>query len=176
MIETKVAHGVYDRSTWGSGPWDNEPDKMQYWDSKYNFPVVIKRNAMGSLCGYVGVSPGHPWYGQRYDKVDVHGEYVSVHGGLTHADGCDHGEWAKSICHTVPEGQPDDVFWLGFDCGHCDDISPKYVDLNRELRGFGAVYRDWTYVTQECKNLAAQAAKVRDEVDPRESILVGASL
>jgi hypothetical protein len=172
MIETKVAHGVYDRSTWGSGPWDNEPDKMQYWDAEHGFPVVIKRGPMGILCGYVGVSLGHPWYGKRYDKVDVHGDYVSVHGGLTYAADCSQGEWAKSICHTVPAGQPDDVWWLGFDCGHCDDVTPRSYGFEIQ----DAVYRDWAYVTQECKNLAVQAAKVRDEPDPRESILVGASL
>jgi hypothetical protein len=150
MIETKVAHGTIDRSTWGSGPWDGEPDKMQFWDAEHGFPVLIKRNRMGSLCGYVGVPPGHPWYEKRYDDVDA-----DVHGGLTFADGCSHGEWSDSICHTVPDGQPDDVWWLGFDCGHYLDISPGLRWLP------GEVYRDWAYVTQECKNLAEQAAKVR---------------
>ena len=35
------------------------------------------------MCGYVGVGPGHPSHGVHYDNVDV-----SVHGGLTFADGC----------------------------------------------------------------------------------------
>lgn len=175
MIETRVAHGVRDRTGWASGPWDDEPDKMQWWDAEHGLPCLIVRNRYGSLCGYVGVSPGHPWYGKHYDKVDVHGDGVEVHGGLTFADGCSHGEWENSICHIVPAGQPDNTFWLGFDCGHAWDIAPG-MSWRLGLPPAEDVYRDWAYVTQEVKNLAAQAAKVRDEPDPRESILVGASL
>jgi hypothetical protein len=61
-----------------------------------------------------------------------------------------------SICHRVEAGENDKVWWLGFDCCHCGDASPRYIG---ELRGLGSgVYRDVNYVTTEVGNLARQLA------------------
>lgn len=50
------------KDTWGRGPWDQEPDKVQWLDEATDLDALAVRNAGGGLCGYVGVPPGHPWW------------------------------------------------------------------------------------------------------------------
>ena len=138
-----------DKSTWGDGPWQDEPDRVEF--ESEGFPCLIVRNpSLGTLCGYVAMPPGHPWHGKHYGDLDV-----EVHGGLTFADACQ-----GHICHVPKPGAPDDVWWLGFDMGHAWDIWPGYVALTRgfALEGFsGASYKTVEYVRKECESVAAQA-------------------
>ncbi len=123
----------------------------------WSYPCVLHRNLFGAWCGYVAVPPGHPWHGKDYDDV-----YAEVHGGLTYADECD-----KCVCHVPAPGEPDDVWWLGFDCGHFNDLMPGHeAEMNRLIpdrqpwnENF-AVYRTAEYVKEECENLALQAYHV----------------
>ena len=139
-METKEYTGLVDRTGWRSGPWDSEPDKIQWLDEDTKLPCLIHRNGAGGLCGYVGVSNDHPSFGKGYDDIDV-----SVHGGLTYADKCQ-----GSICHVVEQGEDDDVWWLGFDCVHFNDAAPGYRFTD------GGVYRDINYVKTEVQSLAKQ--------------------
>ena len=157
-----------DKSTWGDGPWMAEPDKIQFADEATGLPCLIKRSHLsGSLCGYVGVAEGHPWFGQGYGDVDA-----DVHGGLTFADFCQEGDEAHTICHIPGPGEPDRVWWLGFDAGHAFDISPAMEA--RELAqgyppirsmgadwGMGETYKTVAYVKAECASLAEQAWAAR---------------
>lgn len=140
-----------DRTDWDSGPWDDEPDRIE-WRSQ-GMPCLIVRNGSGALCGYVGVPPGHPWHGKGYDYADA-----SVHGGLTYADKCQAG---GHICHVARPGEPDDVWWLGFDCAHSGDVSPKYTALAKKnpifTPGRNERYRDARFVRGEVESLARQA-------------------
>lgn len=152
----------------GAGQWDREPDKRQWLDDATQLPCLIVRNNMGALCGYVGVSKGHPWFGEGYDEVYDLADGLEVHGGLTFAGPCQTG---GKICHVVEEGEDDDVWWLGFDCAHAGDYSPTAnVDLrmmNTFLDGFsaGETYRDMDYVTFEVTGLAQQAGRA-EEIRP----------
>ena len=138
-----------DKSTWTRGPWDHEPDKAQWTDDATRLPCLIVRGPHGALCGYVGVSPDHPWFGKGYDD-----EAADVHGGLTFSGSCQEGgDPSRGICHIPAEGQPDNVWWLGFDCAHYRDLIPLY-------RSNGGTYRDRAYVENECRNLACQAKAV----------------
>ena len=85
-----------DRSGFPPGPWDDQPDKIQ-WTTKAGLPGLIVRNSIGSLCGYAAVNPGHPLHGTDYDKVPE--TYaIGAHGGLTYSNTCqDDG----LICHTT---------------------------------------------------------------------------
>lgn len=149
-----------DKSEWPAGPWNNEPDKEQWIDEATGLPCLIKRNGMGALCGYVGVTEGHPWFGQDYDDVDA-----EVHGCLTYADFCQEGDDGHTICHIVDPGEPDRVWWLGFDCAHHGDLSPANAGIYNPARAFmegyslSEEYRDRAYVKGQCALLAAQAAK-----------------
>jgi hypothetical protein len=122
-----------DKSLWGEGPWACEPDKVQ-WTGPKGFACLAVRGSVGAWCGYVGVPRGHWAYGLDYgdDRVQrtltVHGG--SPHGGLTFSNKCQpaaKGQEHESICHLVEPGEPDDVWWLGFDCAHSGDLLPKLL-------------------------------------------------
>jgi hypothetical protein len=55
-----------ERKDWSAGPWDNEPDKVQWTDEQTDLPCLAVRNHLGGWCGYVGVGPDHPFYGVEY--------------------------------------------------------------------------------------------------------------
>lgn len=140
-----------DKSTWGDGPWQTEPDRVE-WDHA-GLPCLALRNHWGNWCGYAAVPPGHPLHGQDYDSVDV-----DVHGSLTYADRCD-----GPICHVPKPGEPDDVWWFGFDCGHCFDVMPAMdaralARHEAPLHFPNASYKTLDYVQAETNRLAEQLA------------------
>ena len=154
-----------DKSEWGPGAWQDEPDKIQWRDEETGLPCLVNRGPGGNWCGYVGVSRDHPFYEQPYnDHYDV-----EVHGGLTYADHCAHGPEESSICHIPDPGEPDDVWWFGFDCGHSMDIAPEREARDRKryeqtgdplwlpLRGpWEEVYRTVDYAREQTTELARQ--------------------
>jgi hypothetical protein len=149
-----------DRAKWPSGPWDGEPDKVQWPDAKTGLPCLAVRNSRsGHWCGYVGVAEGHPLFGRNYNDVSL-----DVHCGLTFSDKCQPRETeASGICHVPAPGESDHVWWLGFDCAHCDDLSPgdlqMYKEMGRLWKPFdGQVYRSLDYVKGQCAHLAQQIA------------------
>ena len=167
MTETREYHTT-DKTGWGEGPWADEPDKRQWAAEVTGFPCLIVRGPMGALCGYVGVPASHPAHGHNYasygygddgerlprSALDEAINDLEAHGGLTFADGCGHGaDESKGICHVPGPGEPDDVWWFGFDCAHAGDLTPR-CDAGRGM------YRDVAYVTGECASLAKQLAAI----------------
>lgn len=142
---------------WPCGPWDDEPDKMQWQDDATGLPcLAVRQPKTGHWCGYVGVPPGHPLHGKQFDDgaVDFH-----VHGGITYTDSCQPEEdESKGICHTPDPGEPDHVWWFGFDCAHAGDLSPLTAKLL--TRFIHEEYRPLSYVQNECASLARQLAEV----------------
>jgi hypothetical protein len=121
----------------------------------YGFPCLIHRAPLGHWCGYVAVPPGHPWHGKDIWCSSDDGIDAPVHGGLTYADKC-----SGEICHVAKPGEPDDVWWLGFDCAHSGDLCPgtRASLLQCGVDAFGyEVYRDISYVTAETQRLAGMA-------------------
>lgn len=161
-------------------------------------PCLIVRNRFGALCGYVGVAEGHPLFGLSYSEVapvsrpvaaellDARGVLdlyddelkactvridvmLSAHGGITFADFCaDSTNEAELICHVPGPGEPDRVWWFGFDCGHAGDLAPEmqarhpdlYTDIWRSR--MNETYRDVPYVEDECASLAAQLKAIAE--------------
>lgn len=67
-METKEYHDV-DKSNWGPGSWQEEPDKVQWRDESTGLPCLVVRNSSGgNWCGYVGVGLNHPLYEVEYSK------------------------------------------------------------------------------------------------------------
>lgn len=181
-MQTKEYRTV-DKSTWGPGEWQSEPDKMQWPDPETGLPCLIVRGPFGALCGYVGVPSTHPWHGKGYsanvgecrDTCEGSKEdgyhynctpqaMVEVHGGLTFSDACaDTTEESQHICHLPDPGEPDHVWWFGFDCGHSGDACPASDARDRE-RGWGSMrsgyYKDLAYVKREVTALARQLSDV----------------
>lgn len=138
-----------DKTTWGDGPWQNEPDRKEWRDVKTGLPCLAVRNMSdGHWCGYVGVPPGHPAHGLDEDDVAA-----KVHGGLTYAALCQ-----GHVCHVPLPGEPHEVWWLGFDCSHSGDLSPA---TNARYPGYPgpSVYRRLPFVEQQCALLADQLAR-----------------
>ncbi len=144
------SYATQDKADWGPGPWQDEPDKVQWVDPATGLDCLAVRNGIGAWCGYVGVPPGHPWHGVDYDAPDV-----DVHGGLTFAAACaEDAPEGHGICHVPFPGREPDVWWLGFDCAHGGDLAPGIPEV--PMYGWGPVYRDLGYVRAECERLAAQ--------------------
>ena len=150
---------VIDKSTWGPGPWQNEPDRVEWRHA--GLPCLAVRHPVGGFwCGYAAVAPGHPYHG-----VDDWQTFaVDVHQGANYAAAC-----IGPVCHVPAPGDPDDVWWVGFDCGHTFDLAPGIVanlrtigaseDLIERLQAVGA-YRTLAYVRVETERLAAQLAAI----------------
>ena len=158
-----------DKTKWPAGEWLNEPDKMQWTDEATGLPCLIHRGPSGALCGYVGVSETHPWFQKEYskpldstisDESDTYWQaarpesVISVHGGLTFSSMCGGMDEAtgRGVCHVPASGEPEHVWWFGFDCAHSGDFCPSY----ERFFEWGSSYRDLSYVQGEVANLAAQ--------------------
>lgn len=188
MTEISYTTMQEEKAQWGPGPWDDEPDKLQWTDEATGLPCLVKRNHLGALCGYVGVPEGHPAFEMGYDAVhdlfpnwDEEGA-LEVHGGITYAAHCQEGPEEHTICHIPDPGQPDHVFWLGFDTAHSGDLVPAMTAYAYEQQ-FGPdnelvkltkkhenerpkswpqdTYKNIDYVRAETRNLARQLATLQ---------------
>lgn len=152
-----------DKSAWGDGPWMTEPDRAEWTHA--GRPCLAVRNSMGNWCGYAAVDPGHPLHGLGYSSAPD----LDVHGGLTYANRC-----AGSVCHVPQPGEPDDVWWFGFDCGHAWDIAPAMVSRMKEIYAShgesdympldlpGSSYKTLDYVKAEVNKLAEQLVEANN--------------
>jgi hypothetical protein len=109
----RIEYRTEDKSGWGEGPWQQEPDKIQWLDPETMLPCLIVRGPVGSWCGYVGVTKNHPLYGVSYsqcpqacgeDWCDHRPEStLNAHGGITFAGLCakstreEWKQWQKSL-------------------------------------------------------------------------------
>lgn len=151
-----------DRSGWGPGPWDDEPEDRIEWRYR-DMPCLMVRNNGGAWCGYAAVPPGHPAHGMDMSDVPV-----DVHGGCTFTSAC-----SGHVCHVPREGEPDDVWWIGFDTNHAGDYAPRdravtdyfaamfgpdhpFADLGRYMLFPQAGYKAVPYVRAEVERLADQ--------------------
>lgn len=146
------------------GPWQHEPDRVEFRHG--GLPCLLKRAPYGQWCGYVGVPPGHPWHKKSFGSVPA-----QVHGDLTYGKSCDE---ELAVCHIPQPGESDDIWWLGFDCGHRDDCVPRGDEARMQVRMqnmfsiFGSSYeepdlgtidgeyRDVAFVRAETIKLAGQ--------------------
>ena len=82
---------------------------------------------------------------------------LEAHGGITFSDFCrpygDDGE--RGICHVPDAGEPERVYWFGFDCAHSWDVIPTMQGHGYGNEGW---YKPVSYVQAECQKLAEQLA------------------
>jgi hypothetical protein len=161
-IDYRHATPEQKRATLGEGPWVDEPNYIEWAGTGATRGLVhiVLRGPWGSTCGYVGVPPGHPWHGKDYREIDAR-----VHGGITYAAPCnDH------VCHVPAPGEPESLWWVGFDCGHAFDYIPgrgAYVEPGPTAGPWVDRYRSMDYAKEEASRLAWQAAKERRWVEHR---------
>lgn len=107
---------LVDKTSWGPGPWQDEPDRMEWADEETGIACLVVRNVEGAFCGYVGVSKGHPWYGVHFYDVDAGPD---VHRELTYSNECPAAD------------DPETLWWLGFHCSHARDLSPALLAIEK---------------------------------------------
>jgi hypothetical protein len=130
-------------------PWESEPDNAEWEDKATGYKCrIVRHEAFGSLCGYVGIPKNHPLHGVEYSK-DACAD-IQVHGGLTYSS-------------TDDDDKNENTWWFGFDCAHAGDFVPKMA-INMLEHGFDYertdTYRTWEYVENEVRELVRQ---LRDE-------------
>lgn len=153
-MQTKIYYTIDQTAQgWPTGPWGGEPDKVQWPDTSTSLPCLAVRNPiLGYWCGYVGMPPGHPLHGTYHDADNLD---VNVHGGLIFSGESDpRRDETRDICHIPATGEPDDIWWFGFNCAHDFDTCPGSPS-SRWILGDG-FYRTLHYVQQQCARLAAQ--------------------
>ena len=209
-----------DKTTWGPGQWQDEPDKVQWADEATGLPcLAVRHPELGNWCGYVGVPEGHPLFGVRWDScylsdaqekgerpgddvlpdvpefllagtplpermvlfertqkvcgaencADQHtpAGLLMAHHGVNFSAPCQEDDREHGICHVPDPGEPDNLWWFGFDCGHCGDHSPKLAaemmkispDTRTVLNSY-ETYRTLPYVRAVCSMLAGQLAAI----------------
>lgn len=157
-----------DKKTWGDGPWQTEPDKLEFNHNGYD--CILIRNRGGAWCGYTQIPKDHPWF----KDLGILDERIDVHGGVTYQG----------------NRMDDDRYFVGFDCAHWLDLSPAYRALLREMEvgKFGAhlkaiedkyrerlpkimeedIYKDIEFAKNECIKMADQIHAGRLE-KPKEN-------
>jgi hypothetical protein len=123
---------LLDKSKWPNGPWFEEPDKAYWRDPTTGYFCSIKRNPMGSLCGYVHLRKTHPAFLGDYDHIEV-----DCPGGLT---------FGRKV---------GSFFVIGFDCAHYTDYSPGMAALVPKVME-GCHYWTFKEVKAEVESLAKQ--------------------
>lgn len=126
------------------GPWNDEPNRLN-WKHKGLDCMLVRHFSSLHWCGYVGLEKSHPLHGVDYNDDRLN--EVRVHGGMTYSESC-----GGFVCHIKEDGS-DETWWIGFDCAHSGDISPRHDSNEIWNRG---VYRDMGYVKQQTERLADQ--------------------
>jgi len=138
------------------GPWTNEPDHKDF--EVDGIKCALRRGPWGSWCGYAGVPEGHALFGKEGWEPFAD---LSVHGGITfHRAECPpvEGPWVK-----------DGLWWLGFDCSHCYDLSPHDAsDPDRIFTNSERRYQPLEYAEQELRSLAKQLSVFKKAPTPEE--------
>lgn len=148
---------LVDKASWGPGPWQAEPDKVQWTDEATGIACLVVRNEVGALCGYVGVPDGHPWHGRHFMDVDPGPD---VHRELSYSLECQGDPNGVTVCHVAADDEPETLWWLGFHCSSGHDLSPAILTLNSpavsRLREY-LTYVPIAYVRAQCAVLAHSA-------------------
>jgi hypothetical protein len=141
---------MVDKSKWGDGPWQKEPNQSSFVETNTGYHCYCVREMhAGHWCGYVRVPRSHSWYGfEEFTLVPV-----SVHGGLT---------WSRNYSPFKPAKEGG--WYFGFDCGHGSrDYQPGRVAFFKSLGTPESeydptpdAYRDLNYVREQCLLVAVQ--------------------
>lgn len=168
-LETFKQQHIYDTDFklkhFGYGEWIEEPDTTEFIYRDYECRIIrmIIREPIpnkecyfgGYLCAYVKIPESHEYYLENVDDIGV-----SCPWGLSYAE------------------MHEDGFWIGFDCGHSNDIIPsmermindnsemsiwkKDIQNLRERYGqkcpeiFRKAYKNIDFCIEECKNIVNQ--------------------
>lgn len=147
-----------DKSAWGDGPWQIEPDHAVWTDDATGYICEITRRPAASLCGYVYLPAGHILYGVDHRAIGA----AQVHNGLTYSR------------HAIDTTTGLTLWCLGFDTGSVHDINPDpagqlrksdaalmhdtvvVADVLSNRGNITPAYRTFDYVVSELARLCRQ--------------------
>jgi len=131
----KIVRTYHDKSSWGPGPWQSEPDEVRWSDSSTGIRCVLMRaRGLGVWMGSCGLPGNHPW--ERLKAEDIP---TGVHGGIT----------AKAVVM----GDGSGMTWIGFGCAGPRDFAPGVTDVPRGQR---LIYRDQWFAKIQVLRLAVE--------------------
>jgi hypothetical protein len=194
IIMSKMPESDIPKSAWGPGPWQDEPDRVEWNDERTGLACRIIRNMMfGHLNGYVGVPPTHPYFGWGYgdniklapgdldedttiDDMGIFNTFIYAMQGAGERGTIPLGMTLKAHQGITWSGelagcsdmQTSGLWFFGFDCGHAWDVSPglnrMMAPLIAELPIPDRKYRDLDYVRKEVTALAFQLRQLETRV------------
>lgn len=160
----------YDEMDWRKieGKWNNEPDHLSIDNGEYH--LVVFRNSVGTLNGYVGVRVDNPLFGKSNEHSYLN--YVDVHGGLTFSGSGYHSYEFKNT-----------HWYFGFDTNHYTDVAPSIIAMEKAMEGlFNPLsallsssvsikqeYRDLNYVTDNVNSLYEQLMSISNDLGKKET-------
>lgn len=149
-----------DKTSWGDGPWQAEPDFAEWVDEATGLTCVAVRHPYdGHWNGYVAVPGGHPLHGRPRAGLGLTASHeVNYAGPPTRL------RMAGADAETV--ARLEGTWWFGFDYGHATDCQPGKVARERadgwdfpKLAtecGEPMTYHTLDQVRADCALLAAQ--------------------
>jgi hypothetical protein len=179
---------LIDRSKWPelTGPWEHEPDFVEWIDSETSMVCRIMRNRFGVWCGYVGVAKAHPLHAVEYgqsapcliplrdammnkpmpENPGMALMMAAILGGpieptadvvfRVHGGITFAGKHGKRFLFKSTPDAHKDLWWFGFDCGHAGDFTPCHALSFGEEQQ----YRTMDYAMTEVATLARQIHEV----------------
>lgn len=178
-----MSDGFPPKSEWAPGPWHDEPDALDWRDDRTGLSCAIRRNAAGAWCGYVGVPPGHSFFGWHHnDDISLRPEFLQgdvdrdygafdiflyaasggpKHGTIPLGMGLHvHGgvNWSGKFPGS-DHANGDRFWWFGFDCSHADDVSPA-LDALFNMTRIGRRALNWSRAMQTYRALDYVKAEV----------------
>jgi hypothetical protein len=142
---------LYEKESWGAGPWMKEPDYAYWIDGETFYPCVARRNLFGAWLGHVAVDSKHPLYLLDWSAAEF--EFIDTHGSPNITTGF-YGDDAKYF------QPPQKWWWIGFSCMTEGDFCP-WTDNRPATKGRKVTkksYRDFNYVVEQIEILASQLA------------------
>lgn len=155
---------------WGYGEWVEEIDLLEFTYEEIECRITRvfaeEPNSKefhvfgGHLCGYIRIPSNHPFHHKKYEDIPI-----ECHYGLSFGE--------ISVGH-----------WIGFDCGHCNDIIPSteylnkthplFIEIERKRKEliknlcsdnafFNKTYKNIQFCIDECKSIVDQLLEVKNE-------------
>jgi hypothetical protein len=136
-----------DRQGWAEGPWDHEPDQLE-WLEQGVYCCLSRQRVTGRWQGYIALPETHLWHKSSYRSLNKHfGDKLPAHGGVSYSRF--RGSYPFRYADVSKE------HWIiGYNCGHLGDLQPGIQARNPDpLLYLGLVYRNLSYNLDIVKSL-----------------------
>lgn len=189
---TGIFFGLITKTEWGAGPWLTEGDFASWVDEGSNLPCILYRGAQtGAWWGSVGIPDAASYYRKGRGTFVFIDPNIRCHWGphLIGPSPCTDNEneddpRVEAELNTVL-AQFEGYLWFTFSCDKLGDYCPGRAEYWSALeldedesdfrysryymktvhRNHPGNYKDMDFAKNECKKLARQLARVKEEND-----------